>query len=109
MRERYDERFTITPCSEKLVTTHNVSPRVREDLGPSLLHVSAAELPMHGTREKGDYSRKNLEMGTVYISELDQKLHTYLAWRQEKDVCTGWSQCSVLVNTSASDAERGLH
>ena len=33
--ERYVERFTVTPCSEKLVTGHNnVSLRIREDLGP---------------------------------------------------------------------------
>ena len=30
----YVERFTVTPCSEKLVTTHNVSLCIREDLGP---------------------------------------------------------------------------
>ena len=64
--ESYVERFTVTPCSEKLVTTHNVSLRIREDLGPSLLHASPAELPTHNNREKGDHSCKNIEMGTVY-------------------------------------------
>ena len=70
--ERYVERFTVTPCSEKLVTnTHNVSLRIREDLGPcSLLHASPAELPTRNNREKGDYSRKNLEMETVYKHSL---------------------------------------
>ena len=66
--ERYVERFTVTPCSGKLVTTHNVSLRIREDLGPcSLLRASPAELPTHNNREKGDYSCKTLEMGTVYV------------------------------------------
>ena len=51
-------------CSEKLVTTHNVSLRILEDFGPSLLHTSPAELPTHNSRAKGDYSCKNLEMGT---------------------------------------------
>ena len=32
--ERYVERFPATPCSEKLVSTHNVSLRIREDLSP---------------------------------------------------------------------------
>ena len=33
--ERYVERFTVTPyCSEKLVTTRNVSLSIRKDLGP---------------------------------------------------------------------------
>ena len=32
--EHYVQRFTATPCSEKLVTTHNVSLRIREDLSP---------------------------------------------------------------------------
>ena len=32
--ERYVERFTVTPCSQKLVTTHNVSLRIGEDLPP---------------------------------------------------------------------------
>ena len=66
--EHYIERFTVTPCSEKLVTTHNVLQRIRQDLGPIvLLHASPAELPTtHNNREKGDYSCKNLEMGTVY-------------------------------------------
>ena len=32
--ERYAGRFTVTPCMEKLVTTHNVLLRTREDLGP---------------------------------------------------------------------------
>ena len=59
--ERYVERFTGTPCSEKLVTTHNVSLRIREDLGPGLLHASPAELPTHNNRDEGDYSCKNLE------------------------------------------------
>ena len=34
--ERYVERFTVTSCSEQLVTmgpTHNASLRIREDLG----------------------------------------------------------------------------
>ena len=31
----YVERFTVTPCSEKLIATHSVSPlRIREDLVP---------------------------------------------------------------------------
>ena len=64
--ERYVERFTVTPRGEKLVTTHNISLRIREDLSPSLLHASPAELPTHNDREKVDYSCKNLEMGTVY-------------------------------------------
>ena len=67
--ERYVERFTVTPFSETLVTTHNVSLRIREDLGPSLLHASPAELPTHNNREKRDYSCKNLEMGTVYTKK----------------------------------------
>ena len=66
--DRYIERFTVTLCSEKLVTTQNASLRIREDLGPSLLHASPAELPMHNNREKGDYSCKKFEMGTVYRS-----------------------------------------
>ena len=45
---------------------HNMSLLIREDLGPSLLHASPAELPVHNDREKGDYSCKNQEMGTVY-------------------------------------------
>ena len=61
----YVERFTVTPCSEKLVTEHNVSPLIREGLGPSLLHALPTELPTHSNREKGDYSCKNLETGTV--------------------------------------------
>ena len=64
--ERYVERFTETPCSEKLVTTHNISLRIREDLGPSLLHASPAELPTHSNRETVDRSCKNREMGMVY-------------------------------------------
>ena len=64
--EHYVERCTKTLCSEKLVTMHKVSLRIREDLGPSLLHASPLELPMHTNKEKGDYSCKNLEMGTVY-------------------------------------------
>ena len=51
--ERYVERFTVTPCNEKLVTAHIVSLRIREDLGPSILHASPAEIPMHNNREKG--------------------------------------------------------
>ena len=47
--ERYVERVTVTPCSETLVTAHNVSLRIREDLGPSSLtsrwYVSAPESP----------------------------------------------------------------
>ena len=39
--------------------------RIREDIGPSLLHASPAELAMHN-REKGDYSCKSLEMGLFY-------------------------------------------
>ena len=65
--ERYVERFTATSCSEKLVTTHNVSLRIREDLGPSLLHASQAQVPTHNDIVKGDYSCKNLEMRTVCI------------------------------------------
>ena len=64
--ERYAERCTVTPCGEKWVTRHNVSPRIRGDLGPSRLHASPAELPTNTNREKGDYLCKNLEMGTVY-------------------------------------------
>ena len=64
--EGYVERFTVTPCSEKLVTTHNVLLRIREDLGLGLLHASPAELLTHNNREKGDYSGKNLDMRTVY-------------------------------------------
>ena len=63
--ERYVERFTVTPRSEKLVTTHNVSLRIQKALGPSLLHASPAEVPTHNNREKGDYWCKNLDMGTV--------------------------------------------
>ena len=34
--ERYVERFTVTPCSEKLLTTHNVSLYASgEDPAPS--------------------------------------------------------------------------
>ena len=65
--ERYVERFTVTPCNEKLVTTHDVSLRIQEDLGPSLLHTSPAEHPTHNNREKGDYSCTHFEMGTVYV------------------------------------------
>ena len=43
-------------CSEMLVTTHNVSLRIREDLGPSLLHASPAEHPTYNNREKRDVS-----------------------------------------------------
>ena len=32
--DRYGERFTVTSCSEKLVTAHSVSLRIREVLGP---------------------------------------------------------------------------
>ena len=53
-----------------LVTTHNVSLRIREDLGPSLLlHASPGVLPMHNTRQKGNYSCLTLEMGTVLVAE----------------------------------------
>ena len=51
----YVERFTVTPCSVKLVTTHNVSLCIREDLEPKLLHASPAKLLTHNNREKGDY------------------------------------------------------
>ena len=55
--ERYVERFTVTPCTEKLVNTHNVSLRIREDLGPSLLLASPAELPKHNNREENGTTR----------------------------------------------------
>ena len=45
--EGYIKRFTVTQCSKKLVTMHNVLLRIREDLGPSLLHASLTELPTH--------------------------------------------------------------
>ena len=32
--ERYVERFKVTPCSERLVTTYKVSLRFRQDLRP---------------------------------------------------------------------------
>ena len=48
--ERYVERFTAAQCSEKLVTMHNESLRIREDLGPSLLYASPAELPTLNNR-----------------------------------------------------------
>ena len=41
--ERYLERFTVTQCSENLVTTHNVPLRIREDLGPSTGTTGVAE------------------------------------------------------------------
>ena len=42
---RYVERFTVTPCSEKVVTTtHNVSLGIREDLGPWAKYVAWAIL-----------------------------------------------------------------
>ena len=41
---------------------HNVSLRIPEDLGPSLLHALPAGLPTHNNREKEDYSCKNIEM-----------------------------------------------
>ena len=72
--ERYVKRFTVTPCSEKLATMHNALPCIQEDLGPSLLHASLAELPTHNNRETGDYSstrvKKKLEMGTVLLQTL---------------------------------------
>ena len=34
--EHYVERFTVTPCSEELVTTHNVSLRIRGDFIPGM-------------------------------------------------------------------------
>ena len=71
--ERYVERFTVTLCSKKLVITHNVSLRIQEDLGPSLLHASPDELPTHNNREKGDYLCKNPEMGTVYINMIEEE------------------------------------
>ena len=66
--EGYVDRFTITPCSENLVNTHNESLHTREDLGLRLLHASPAVLPTHKNREKGDYSCKknNLEIGLHY-------------------------------------------
>ena len=77
--ERYVERFTLTPCSDKLVTTQNVSLRIREDLGPSLLlHASPAELTTHNNREMGDYSCANLEMGTVYNQSKATEVQLYL-------------------------------
>ena len=66
--ERYVEHFTVTLCSKKLVTAHNVLLRIREDLGLSLLHALPAELATYNNKEKGDYSCKNLEMGTVHWS-----------------------------------------
>ena len=51
--EHYVERFTVTLYSEKLVTIHNVSLCIRDDLGPSLLHASLAELPTHNNRVNG--------------------------------------------------------
>ena len=36
--EHYVERFAASLCSEKLVTTYNVSLRIREDLGPRKRH-----------------------------------------------------------------------
>ena len=46
--ESYVERFTETPCSEKLVTTHKVSQRTRGDLAPDritpILHSPRASL-----------------------------------------------------------------
>ena len=35
----YVERFTVTPCSEQLVTTHSASLRIREDLGLVYVHL----------------------------------------------------------------------
>ena len=59
--ERYVGRSTVTLCSEKLVTAHNVWLLIREDLGPSL-HASPAELLTHSNGEKGDYSCQTLAM-----------------------------------------------
>ena len=58
---------------------HNVSLRIREDHGPSLLHHPPAELPTHNNREKGDYSCKALEIGTAYTKALSQSVSDTLA------------------------------
>ena len=73
--ERYVGRSTVTLCSEKLVTAHNVRLLIREDLGPSLLHSSPAELPMHNNGEKGDDSCQTLGIGTVYWILTELVLH----------------------------------
>ena len=41
--EHYVERFTVTPFSEKLVTTHNVSLRIREDGADPVVSFSAGK------------------------------------------------------------------
>ena len=43
MRSATSNVFTVTPCSETLVTTHNVSLQFREDLGPSSRQHSISE------------------------------------------------------------------
>ena len=48
--ERYVKRFTATPCSDTLVTTHNVSLRIREDLGPWCVQFSSVQFKMVSMR-----------------------------------------------------------
>ena len=55
--ELYVKRFTVTLCSEKLVTTHNISPRIREDLGAQACYTSCCFL-------KGFY--KDFQFGGIW-------------------------------------------
>ena len=61
--ERYVERFTLTPCSEKLVTTHNVSLRTREDLGHHCTGNSVTHTRVYRTQLKASPKRSRQRKG----------------------------------------------
>ena len=90
--------FTVTSCSEKLVTTatHNVSLNIREDLGPSLLHASPAELPTHNNTENGDYSCKNLE--SVKILKWERSMSWSMGLQEyRQNQCPGCQLSGIFV------------
>ena len=71
--------MTVNPCCEKFVTApHNASLRIREDLGPSLLCVSLAELSTH--------IKRYVSMGTTRVNTLK--------WELSFRVCTTYRYAS---------------
>ena len=94
--ERCVERFTVTACSKKLVITHNVSLRIRKDLGPSLLHALPAELPMHN-RERGDYFCKKTTL------KWERSMHVLIALSVTRKMAV----CCTSVACPFSDKENG--
>ena len=68
--ERYFERFTVTPCKRKRshyaqrIATYPRRPRPQ-----SSSRFAGLNSPRIRIEKKGDHSRQNLEMGTVYTAK----------------------------------------